>query len=113
MSHKKEIIPFDSMRICPVCGSEFYTPDPEKWVYKVWNTCKKQNRIYFCRYKCFMAYEKGETQLNGRGMRFSMKKKKIWQALDDGLTVKEIAVLLDIPPKQVSYYKSKWVPKEA
>ena len=60
-----------------------------------------------------MAYKEGETQLNGRGMRFSMKKKIIWQALDDGLTVKEIAVLLDIPPKQVSYYKSKWVPKEA
>jgi DNA-binding NarL/FixJ family response regulator len=46
-------------------------------------------------------------------MRVSVKKRQIWKALDDGLTVREIAVLLDVPPKQVSYYKSRWVPKEA
>lgn len=101
---------FDSTRICPVCGREFYTPDPETWVYK--KSRGNKSRIYFCRYSCKKAYEQG-SELTGRGMRVSVKKRQIWKALDDGLSVREIAVLLDVPPKQVSYYKSRWVPKEA
>lgn len=99
----------DSSRMCPVCGEEFYAGD--EWVYRHWDTNRKKNRIYFCSWGCMRRYENGETELTGRGMALSTKKRRVFKALDDGLSVKEIAILLDISPHQVSYYKSKWVPK--
>jgi hypothetical protein len=99
----------DSTRICPVCQKEFVAYDD--WVYKCQFKAKTQYMIWFCSWGCYRKYEKGETDINGRGIRLSEKKRQIWKALDDGLTVKEICALLDVTPKSVSYYKSKWVPK--
>ena len=107
---KGEFMIYDSSRICPVCMREFCTPDPETWAYKTWSMENKRVRTYFCSWGCLRKYENGAT-ISGRGMKLSTKKRRIWQALDDGLSVKEIAILLDITPKSVSYYKSKWIPK--
>jgi len=107
---RHEFMIFDSTRICPVCMKEFCTPDPEIWAFKRMDH-KGRAQVYFCSWGCMRKYENGDAELIGRGMKMSMKKRKIWQALDDGLSVKEIAVLLDVPIHQVKYYKEKWVPK--
>ena len=107
---RHEFMIFDSSRICPVCQREFCTPDPEMWAFKQMD-CRGKNRVYFCSWGCMRKYEFGEVDLTGRGMKLSTKKRKIWQALDDGLSVKEISTLLDVPVHQVKYYKDKWVPK--
>ena len=109
---KNEYMVLDSTRICPVCMKEFFIPDIEQWAYKHWETNKKKKRIYFCSWGCMRKYEKDNSMLTGRGMMLSTKRLKIWQLLDEGRGIQEIARMLDITTKQVSYYKSKWIPKE-
>ncbi len=109
---KNEFMIFDSTRICPICQKEFVTPDPEVWVYKFWETSRKKNRIYFCSWKCMRKCESGDVDLKGRGMKLSTKKQRIWEMLDKGMTARHIAIMLEIPIRQVQYYKDKWVPKE-
>ena len=111
MPRNGEFLIFDSSRICPVCQNEFVTPDPEQWVYKFWDTSGKKNRVYFCSWHCMRKYEAGEVDLKGRGMKLSTKKHKIWEMLDDGMNTRQISIMLDVPIRQVQYYKAKWCPK--
>ena len=108
---KNEFMIFDSTRLCPVCQKGFVAND-DSWAYKAWLDRRHMKKVWFCSGKCFRKWENGEVTLSGRGMRLSEKKKKIWQALDDGLSISEICKLLDVTVGSVKYYKSKWVPKE-
>jgi hypothetical protein len=108
---KAEFMIMDNTRICPVCQKEFVIPGSD-WAYKAYTTKRKQYMIYFCSWKCMRRWENGECEeLIGKGRMLSTKKRKIWQALDDGLSTKEICNLLDVTVGSVNYYKSKWVPK--
>ena len=105
----QQFLLLDSSRICPVCQKEFVTTD--EWVYRCFSDTNKHQSVWFCSYGCKRKYEKGEVTLNGRGVRLSEKKRRIWKALDDGLSVKEICTLLNVTVGSVNYYKSKWIPK--
>ena len=103
---KSESMIYDSTRICPVCQKEFVVYD-ESWAFTGHLDTNKHRKVWFCSWGCMRKYERGETNLTGRGVRLSEKKRKIWAALDDGLTVHEISTLLDVPVTQVNYYKYK------
>ena len=94
--------PLDSERTCPVCGKHFYIMDAN-WCYK--QAVKAlRGTVWFCSWKCMRKYETEKAVLSGRGKRESNRQKVI-QALEDGLNVKEIALMLDIHPETVRYYK--------
>ena len=95
-------IPLDSERKCPVCGKTFWIMDAN-WSYKQVIKALK-GTVWFCSWGCMRKYEKEKPQLSGRGLR-ETNRQRVMQALDDGLNVKEIAVMLDISPETVRYYK--------
>lgn len=82
-------------RKCAVCKRKFIIyPD---WVYKRGDHehCK-----VFCSWKCLREFDAGHG--DSREM-----KNKIIQALKDGLTVREISVLLGVDYSRVNYWKEK------
>ena len=94
--------PLDSERTCPVCGKRFWIMDAN-WSYKQVVKALK-GTVWFCSWKCMRKYEKEKPQLSGRGLR-ETNRQRVMQALADGLNVKEIAIMLDISPETVRYYK--------
>ena len=82
---------------CPICGKEFlFRTD---WGFK---------RIYFgktlnfCSWGCLRKWEKSGPIGSKQELR-----DRICQALKDGLTVKEVSVLLDVKTDRVLYWRQK------
>lgn len=79
---------------CHRCGKEFEMPCGD-WAYKQY---KGRGIRYFCSWKCMRAWEK-EHDHSKIGER-----ERIIQALADGLSVKEVSVLLNVDSSKVSYW---------
>ena len=82
-------------RKCSLCKKRFILyPD---WVYK---KGKHEHCYVFCSWKCLRAYEAGQGTAKET-------RDKIIQALKDGLTVREISILLGVDQSRVTYWKEK------
>ena len=83
-------------RYCGNCGKEFMITGSE-WVYKDW---RKNSLVYYCSWKCLReAEKKKETKIDIRH--------KIINMLEQGLSVKEVAVKLQESQQKVLYWKKK------
>lgn len=83
---------------CERCGKEFVMPCGD-WAYKKY---KGRGYMYFCSWSCVRAWEKEHdkpTKIDER--------ERIIQALADGLSVKEVSILLNVDPQKVSYWKKR------
>ena len=83
-------------RECAQCKKRFLMQSSE-WVYRKYQ--QSYERV-FCSWTCMRKWEKNHEN------RF-VQRDRIIQALEDGLTVKEAAALLDEDPRRISYWKKK------
>ena len=82
-------------RKCHICKRHFIMyPD---WVYKKGH---HEHCYVFCSWKCLRAYESGQSTAKET-------REKIKQALKDGLTVREVSILLGVDQSRVAYWKEK------
>ena len=88
-------------RKCPQCGKIFFVRNADEWAYK-------RGGRALCSWKCLRAYEAGEK--TGKYQR----REQIIQAIKDGLTNKEIELLVGAHPKAVWYWRDKlrWKEKD-
>lgn len=84
-------------RECPECGKKFEICG-EDWGYTLNNKGKK---YYYCSWSCLRAAEKRKPQTK------IQQRERILQAIEDGLSVREISELLDVSPQVVSYWKKR------
>ena len=84
-------------KACKNCGKEFEMPCGD-WAFKKY---KGRSILYFCSWKCIRAWEKVHevSKIDQR--------ERIIQALSDGLTVKEVSVLVGADPTKVSYWEKR------
>ena len=93
---------FDRMeKTCTNCGKEFVTTCGD-WAFKKY---KGRGDQYYCSWKCIRAWEKEHE----KPARKIDEREKIIQALSDGLSVKEVSVLLNVDASKVSYWKKRMV----
>ena len=86
---------------CVKCGKTFEMPCGD-WAYKKY---KGRGIQYFCSWKCIREWEKEHE----KPARKIDEREKIIQALSDGLSVKEVSVLLDVDASKVSYWKKRMI----
>ena len=84
-------------RICENCGKQFMMMSQD-WAYRGW---RKKLPIYFCTWKCMRAYEQKHPK------NLAAERERIIQALNDGLSVKEIRDMLCVDVEKVKYVKNK------
>ena len=84
-------------RICAGCGKEFEITGQE-WAYKNFVKGKMQ---YYCSWKCLRSKEEEKPKKQAD------IKERILQALEDGLSVREICTLLDVEPMVVVKWKKR------
>jgi hypothetical protein len=88
---------FGVEKTCPICEKIFlYRPD---YTYKKVHYGKL---LFFCSWGCMRKWEKAHNISSRQELR-----DRICQALQDGLTVKETAALLDVDYNRVLYWRKK------
>jgi YHS domain-containing protein len=98
-----------SERECPICGKVFWAT--AEHAYKAMSQGKQ---YIFCRYNCMRAFEKGDKKPKGKniGKRICGLKEKVYQMLDDGLTMSEIIRMTGQSYSAIKYHKDKWEEKK-
>ena len=81
-------------RKCPMCGKEFVTRNALEWAYR-------RNNKVFCSWHCLREYDKGSKP------RKADQRDKIIQAINDGLTTREICDLVGVEADKVWYWRDK------
>ena len=80
-------------RKCPVCGKVFILVDDD-WAYK-------RGGKPLCSWSCLRAYESGQKRNK------LQKREQVIQAIKDGLSNKEIMLLVGAQAKTVWYWRDK------
>lgn len=91
----------DREKRCEQCGKIFETPCGD-WAYK---KDRKHGVYWFCTWSCLRKWEREHK----REITKIERRERIIQALTDGLSVKEVSVLLDEDPSKVLYWKQRMV----
>lgn len=54
------------MKVCPICGKDFFVPDSDVWAYRRCNSerSKASQYKFFCSWTCFRQYEKEHPRKN-------------------------------------------------
>lgn len=97
---------FGMDRKCFMCGKQFLVPNDD-YVYKRQKDTKYR---YFCSYGCMRKYDREQETRKGRKPSHYIT--QIYEMLDDGVSVREIADRLGILQTTVKYYRDRWAPGE-
>ena len=82
---------------CPICKKDFIAVDRDSWAYR---SGPGGMAKLFCSWSCLQKWRNGRGNLHQR-------REKIKQALEDGLTVSEIAAMLGEDNRNIIYWKNK------
>lgn len=84
-------------RKCWRCGKEFIVRDYNEWVFR--REVRRFDRL-FCSWSCVKAYDREKEGKRDQ-------REKIIEALKDGLSVNEVANMLDADRSKVVYWAKK------